>query len=977
MLFAALLFFFSGAGGLIYEIVWLKILGLQFGASAWAVATVVSSFMAGLGIGSWWAGRLAQKIERPLLVYAWLELGIALCGLCSVPLLHHLDVLVEPIYHVLEDHFTIFAGVRFLCSFLVLLLPTALMGASLPVLVVGLSLQDSFKKAVGLLYGINTLGAAFGVFLSSFVLLPAIGLQATVLVAVGIGIAVGIAAILWNMMNRLPPIEITPVADGHIPGDLSLVAFTSGGIALFCEVCWTRLLMPVVGSSTYAFAIILIVFLLGIGLGSLWLASRFAPRQGYRAWIAAGFGTTALCIVATTFLVNLLPQFMVTLAPWCGRHIWLLFMGQLVIVASLVLLPTCLLGAVLPLATIAYQAETEQKGRAVGGMYVANTFGAILGSLAAGFAFLPYAGVYLSLLLIAAVSLIVAVLILLREQQLTRPRKILSALAITAVFVVLLSASPQTDVHHLQQGVFRRILSQKSWQPTDYGDLLFAEDGATSTVTVYRFEERTSLKINGKVDASTQGDIASQYLLGHLPLFLTSTPRNVCVIGLGSGATVKAAASHPVARVDVVELEPAVVNAYPWFASVHDNVLDDSRVHLHIEDGRSFLRYSRRQYDVIISEPSNPWISGVSALFTSEFYRIVKSRLHQDGIFCQWIQSYEISAETLCVMLRTLSDEFAHVLLFTQQTDLICLASQQPICGSEKIYSERMANQEVGKTLERIQIDNAYALLSGYIGSLPEGNAYFQTLLRNSDDNLWLEYRAPVEMYSDERPNITLILPLETYLAQCQQYLFPNTDKSQIIKQLFVEMANTEPMSWRRLQAVANSCQQESDKQALTACAMKAKKRWELIVESPQKLGQVQIMLQHKEWQQAIPILHELLPTSRKASAYRYLGEIYTQQRDFQTAFEWYAKALAANPDDYIACANIALLYYLTGDIPNSDKYFEISLQLNPHYVASRGNWIKLLNSQRRTEDAARLKEEAKRLLRRDKYAQLEKMIRN
>lgn len=979
MLVAALLFFFSGAAGLIYEVVWLKILGLQFGGSAWAVSTVVSSFMAGLGLGSWWAGRQVRNLSRPFTVYALLELGIALFGLISIPLLYHLDAFIEPVYHALQDHFAVFALVRFLASFLLLLIPTFLMGASLPVLVVGLARQENFKETVGTLYGINTMGAAFGVLFSSFVLLPAAGMQPTLLTAVGMGIAVALAAILWEMASPMAA-QMTPGAEVpskvSVPFDLLAAACASGAISLFCEVAWTRLLMPVVGSSTYAFAIILVVFLFGIALGSLLVGSRFVQWQAYRAWIGVGFALAAIGIIATTFLINLLPEFLVMLAPLCGKRVWMLFACQLVLVNCLVLVPIFVFGAILPLTIVAYQAETKQMGRAVGGIYVANTLGAILGSWLAGFVFLPYMGVYRSMVLVASLSLVAGALIHLRETMWTRPRKIAHVIAFTAIFSLLQWWNPQIDMQHLHQGVFRDLFTTKQ-SPKDQGTLLFAEDGPTCTVTVYRFEDSTGLKVNGKPDASTSGDLATQYLLGHLPMFLNQSPKNVCVIGLGSGATVRAVATHPAELIDVVELEPAVVKACSWFTSINDNVLDDRRVRLHIEDGRSFLRYHRGTYDVIISEPSNPWVAGVSALFTSEFYRIVENRLGDNGVFCQWIQMYELSTDTLNTMIRTLSDVFPYVLLFVYKTDIMCIASQKPIQGNEKIYAERMSNPELKKTLERIDIDNPYGLFCGYIGSLPEGNGYFATAQRNTDDNLRLEYLAAIGMYRDEQPIIKLTISSDTYLAQCRRHLFPDTEKMQLLLQLCEQTAKIAPWHWYRLQSFAVACKDENDKQTVMAFALKARELMGHIVHGPKKMTEAKKLIKNKEWQAAEQLLRELFVIpEQQGEAYRLLGEINAQKRDFQAAFDWYARALQTNPDDYVASANIGLLCFLAGKIADSDNYFELSLQLNPYYVFSRGTWVNALRSQGRMDDAERLQKEGKRLLRPRQYQQLEEMIR-
>ncbi len=954
LLVAGGLFLLSGACGLAYQVAWIKLLSLQFGSSAWSISTVVSAFMGGLGLGSWWAGRRASQIKRPLRAFALLELGIAACGLISVPLLRSLDTLIEPLY--LQLDFGAFVLARFLLTFFLLLVPAGLMGASLPVLTAGMARDRALGRVVGWLYGINTLGAAAGTLATGFWLLPWLALERTVHVAVGAGLLVAVLAFLADtepeQATPLPP-HVGPAGASPI---LLAALFGSGALALFYEIGWTRLLAPILGSSTYAFSVILTTYLIGLGLGSL-AAGRWAPHRAHRAWLALLIVITSLSVVGGLFLVDQLPTLFSTLAAKVGSRIGLLFATQGVIAGSLLFLPTLAMGATVPLAIAAHHADNGDAGRAVGGIYAANTLGSILGSLLAGFVLLPWLGVTRAMLYAGATGVGLGVVLLLTDSDLTRARRGLWALGGIGGALALLLISPTVDMARLHNGVFRRILVESDKQLS--GDLLFAREGLGSTVTVYRDPQSTWLKVNGKTDASSGLDLQTQYLLGHLPMLLCPAPNNVCVIGLGSGATVRAVAAHPGTSIDVVELEPAVVAASSYFQSINDDVLERKNVRLHIEDGRSFLRYRPQQYDVIISEPSNPWIAGVSSLFTTEFYEQVKTRLSPEGLFCQWIQFYELSDKTLNVMLRTLGDTFPHVAIFLIEKDLICLSSRQPLQGTLKRWQARLGRPEVRLTLERVRIHNAYELLSTYFASLPEDTKRFPATIRNRDTNLWLEYRAPIEMYMGHAPSFGG-LSAQGHLSRLSENFFPSLPPAKLTLEVARAIRNRKPREWGWISTMSRQAGTPEHRQALSVLARDARSRWAEIKGNDRRLWEARKLVRQGAPASAELLLRRILETQPERSrVHRLLGDLAVRRKSREEAVEHYGRALELNPDDYVSHANLGMLRFREGRTEQATRHFRRSIQLNPFYVRVRGVWIAMLIKAGRDAEAENLYLEA------------------
>ena len=949
---AGLLFFLSGAASLAYEVAWVKVLTLQFGSAAWSIAAVVASFMAGLGAGGAWAGRRADGVARPLRAYGLIEFGIALYGAISVPLLANMNVLVDPLYGFIDSSFTLFLLLQFLLSALVLATPTFLMGASLPLLVVAVSRAGTFRRSVALFYGINTLGAAAGTLAAGLVLLPALGIANSVWVAVAVGVLVAAGALALD--RRVAPGAAAALRQGQatrIPRLLLAAMALAGCFGLFYQIAWTRLLIPVVGSSAYAFTIILATVLIGIGVGALLAAvPSFRESSCWRA-VAVAIGLGSCSALAGLFAVNELPGLFTAMARQTGDRTWLLFAAQGLLAAAIVFVPACSMGAALPLGIAAWRNETGAEGRAVGSIYAANTAGAIVGSALGGFVLLPWIGATGLVQLGAALGMALALALLLLDLSRPLRQRLLWAGVGAAALVAFAVALPQTDIAQLQRGVFRRIQAGDNAQPNGSA-LLYAEEGTNATVTVFRNPNSTVLKINGKADASTGPDMETQYLVGHLPMFLHPEPRRVCILGYGSGATVYAVATHPGAEVvDVLEIEQRVIEASRYFDSVNHDVLADPRVTLYTEDGRNFLHHRDATYDLVVSQPSNPWIAGISSLFTSEYYRAAQARRNPGGLCCQWIQAYEISAETTRAMLNTLAAEFAHVVVFSAEADLVCIASQSPIGGTAARYAERFAVPAVRTSLERVRISSIYDLFAGAYVSHPENAAPFASPVKNTDDNLWLEYRAPIEMYRGVR-EAAVPVALDDYLPLVKS-LFSDLTPRDAALAAARSIATRYPDRWHLIPDLASALAADRPLAAqLAQLAAAAEARHRDLQANEQREQTTRHLVGARRYAEAIPLFEAILAVQpANGGAHRMLAWSLSQTGQTRRALQHYGQAVERNPDDFEAYANMAALALSRG-APEGMQLLDRSLEANPHHFTAWHLYVQYLSNQRQYDRA-------------------------
>ena len=742
--------------------VWSKALGLIFGHTAYAVATVLAVFMAGLASGSAWIGRRGESWDRPIALYGWLELGVALTAAISLAGLAGVRGAYVAAYPYASGNVAVLLALRFAGSALVLFLPTFLMGGTLPVLVRGLT-QNAAELAARLsrLYWINTAGAVAGTFAAGFLFLPWLGLRRTLGIAVTLNLA---AAALALFLARAGPAPASP-DESSLPEKVSvspssasarffLVCFgVVGATAMSYEISWTRLLSTQLGSSTYAFTLMLGTFLTGIVLGSglfeRWSRRRapgpmtFAVTQTLTALAALAF------LIFFTRLIEVLPPILhATHESFRG-----LVLAQFV-TSALAMLPTAVIfgfnfPAVVVLIAGSRSATGAGAGAAVGRAYAWNTLGAIVGAIAAGFWLMPRLGSFHLLAATAGLNLALAAAISISSIQL----RSWNILAVAGNLLLLVAAAFIGFSNYFYDPAVASFNTVMYWNL--YGrpltlrenarvlDIVYFRDGLNANISVARTDDYMGLRTNGKVDASNR-DATTQLLLGHLAA-LAHPPRRVLLVGFGSGMTASALAAYPdLQRLDVVEIEPAVVGAAPLLAKLNRNVLLDPRVHVTFDDARNFLFTTRQSYDLIISEPSNPWIAGVATLFTREFYAAVRGRLAPGGVFVQWMQAYSLYPEDLRMLLATFLSEFHGATLWHGDApDLILMAPTPPSAEILQRAQDLFGQPRLREDFTQLGMEEAAGVFGFYLLDDAGLRKFSSGAQFNTDNQTLLEYHAP------------------------------------------------------------------------------------------------------------------------------------------------------------------------------------------------------------------------------------------
>lgn len=762
------LFLLSGATGLVYELLWVRVLYQSFGSTIQSVTTVVAAYMGGLGLGAWTFGRLADRSPNPARLYGWLEIAIGIFAIISPLVLGLAHWIYLATAGALALGGAASVALRFGLAAFVLLIPTTLMGGTLPVLTRAMMGEDRglLKPSLGRLYGLNTLGAMTGTAIAGFFLIEFVGVRASLWGTAALNLAIGFAAI--RLGQRQESLSLEP-ENLHQPPPtstalhnvaLALLALTAFA-SLLNEIAWTRVLVMIVGGSTYAFTLVLLVFLLGIGLGSVIVARPTMPRADTAASAALAQGITGVGAAALFLFFGMLPSYIIAVfqIPDLGAASRLLLMG--VAIGAVVLIPAIGMGMTFPLLTDLATRSRRARGTDVGAAYALNTVGSILGAVLTGFVLVVALGTQATLrvgLVINALAALTLAALAARgiaeasaEDRRLRVRVlaggVLGMLALVAAIAApgwstrLIDLGPTIYARQpMDQAARQRFLEHRGAR-----QLAFRE-GPNATVSVWEGEAGRSLRVNGKVDASDRGDMDTQIMVGLAPLGARPHAASAFVIGQGTGVTTHVLASAPgMQRVKVVEIEPAVLAMDSLFYAVNDSVLTRHNVHAVVDDARSALQLDRTRYDLIVSEPSNPWVAGIATLYTPEFFRIARSRLADDGIFCQWIQLYQLPLPIVAGIVSSLREVFPHVnVWFGGTADLVVLASARPI-SYDRQWIEQLLNP--GSTLyglgrEWLSIDSP----DQYFGRMLLGDSGVSRLITRAEFN-----------HTDDRPRLEFV----------------------------------------------------------------------------------------------------------------------------------------------------------------------------------------------------------------------------
>jgi spermidine synthase len=758
----AALLFGSGTCALIYQVAWLREMRLIFGASTAASAAVLAIFMGGLGVGGALLGRRADRHPRPLAFYANLELSIAAAAAVTPGLVW----LARHVYIALGGSVVLGLGgatvARLLLATLVLCVPTLLMGGTLPAAAKAVETdEDVSRRNLAVLYGVNTLGAVTGALISTFFMLEVYGTRTTLWLACLLNLLIGMTArSLARSFGESPAdarVEAAPAAvrGAATPGPAWFVftaACTVGFAFLLMELVWYRMLGPLLGGSSFTFGLILAIALLGVGLGGAAYALFGSDRPATLRGFALTCTLEALCIAFPYALGDRLAVITVALRSLDSLGFAGLSMGWAAVTAIVVLPAAFVAGVQFPLLIALLGHGGEKVGRHVGSTYAWNTLGAILGSLAGGFGLLPLlsaTGTWTAVVCLLVILGVAAMAFSLRIDG-QPARLFVPAVAAGAAVLLLGAPGPTAAWRHSPIGAGRvRFDNATSNELQDWINarrrfIAWAADGVESSVAL-ESGDGFAFIVNGKADGNARADAPTQVMGGLVGAILHPHPRRALVIGLGTGSTAGWLAAIPsMERVDVVELEPAIIEVARACAAVNENVLTNPKVHIFIGDARELLLTTPERYDIIFSEPSNPYRAGIASLFTQEFYRAVTARLADGGIFLQWLQAYEVDNQTIRTGYATLASVFPVVeTWYTHPVDLLLVASMQPIIYDVAALRARVQAEPYKTALAATwRATDLEGFLAHYIAgsSLTHAIAQSEGDFLNTDDRTLVEF---------------------------------------------------------------------------------------------------------------------------------------------------------------------------------------------------------------------------------------------
>jgi spermidine synthase len=759
------LFFCSGATALVYEVVWSKFLSQMFGSTIYAQTVVLAAFMGGLALGNKIFGRRADRWARPVRAYGYLEIVIGFYAFFFPTLDQLADLIFVRLGSSIVEHAGLLLALKGVLSVALLLGPTILMGGTLPLLAAWLqkSSVDAGRRSARF-YSVNSLGAVAGSCLAGFWLVQNVGLVAALQLTALVNVVIGAIAILLSKTATSEPAvdaNETPAQSAAVSPETlrwagAIVALT-GAVSMGLEVLSSRSLALIFGSSLQSFAIVLMAFILGIGLGSAWIASPRRSGASSEKLIVLLLCIAAAWVALLVFNIERWVDFYRIARSGLGRtdvgyvYHQILAGGIALVILGL---PAACIGAVLPLMIRAMSKDGAPLGEKVGALLTWNTLGAVAGTLLTGFVLMPHAGLRNAFGVLALVLGLMALAMAWRRGW----RAGLLGGTVACVFVGSLFVFGDAGWRHvMSSGVFRA--RETAFNPTtmplrkQHMKILFYEDAADATVSVEQGDgigapADIGLRVNGKPDASTRVDLSTQLLVAHLPMIARPGAKDVFVLGLGSGVSAGALRGYPVEHIVIAENCEPVIRASKIFEEWNRHALDDPRTQLWREDARTVLKLRPQKFDVIITQPSNPWTTGVGSVFSREYYELAASRLKPGGVVAQWFHVYEMHDGIVGLVLRTFGSVFPFVEVWdTAKGDIVMLGSLQPWPSDLEVFRQSFAIEGVRADLAVIGIQSPEALWARQVASQRTGFAIAGDGSIQRDLFPVLEYAAPKAFY--------------------------------------------------------------------------------------------------------------------------------------------------------------------------------------------------------------------------------------
>jgi spermidine synthase len=790
--------FLSGVSALIYQVVWIRKFGLVFGVHVFSMSTVLTAFMAGLALGSLIFGKLVDKKKNPLKVFYLLEAGISLFAVLFPVLFNGLTELYSLIAK--NTYMNPYATqlVRFILAFLFLLIPTTLMGGTLPVIIrYFVRRLRELGNQVSNLYALNNLGAVAGTFMAGFFIIRTFGIAATLYIGASLNI---INAVITYVISRKTSFHLpeagteeepiadagTDAADKPIPGTIiKLVLWVfaiEGFTTLAYEVVWTRILAGYsFDKTTYFYSTIIIGFIFGLSLGSFLISRRIDKMKN----LLSAVGFIEICIglssVALLFLFSKLAPFLIQKRDLFGT--WLANSGKEYLIFFLLLtIPTTLMGMAYPIVSKIYANNIKRLGNRIGIIGFMDTAGSILGSFVAGFLMIPFLGVVKSFMITAVINLLIGLAVIVMHPSMRPLRKTLIT-ALTIVMTVFLYYRIPGNNYFTW---WDQLKYKKSWWGEHYERIVYYHEGEAGTVIVRKYPapEYLALAINGHQTAYTSlKDLSPNRQLGYMPYILHPEPHNAIVIGFGMGVTTSSLIQPGMEEVDLAEICDGVIRAAPVFSFWNRNVIDEPRLNVFEEDGRSLLFMTDKRYDIITSNAIHPRLS--NNIYTEDFYRICYDKLTDDGIICQWMPQNWISENEYKSLLKAFINVFPHsTLWYVNEYSTLVIGSKNPLTISyHNIAAKYNDNVTLKADLAEVGIGGPEQFLAQFIFDEEALHAFCEDAVSNTDNNPVVEFSKIISI----APNLEVMAALRDCPTDYEVFLTEITSeekKAMIRKEL-------------------------------------------------------------------------------------------------------------------------------------------------------------------------------------------------
>ncbi|HEY5604613.1 MAG TPA: fused MFS/spermidine synthase [Gammaproteobacteria bacterium] len=754
LILAALFLVVSGVAALTYQVVWVRLLGLSMGSTSASVSTVLAAFFLGLAIGSYLAERITRNRIDNLKVYIVLEAIIGLSGLALLPILLNLDHMMAAIPQLGS-----LLQFKFAVTMALLLIPTMCMGATFPVMAAILvRRQADMGKRVSQLYSLNTAGAVFGALFAGFVFVPHWGLDGAVYVAASLNFLIVAIAIYLNSRITFPPIEGNDDTRGELTAKQKvalklqaplrfhalIVLFATGFAAIATEVGWTKYLSIFTGTTIYGFAAILTIFLFGIAAGSWWVKKYLDKIHRPEFWMAVGLVALGASLLFTRAFLSFLPPVFEAVNSF-SVEIWLKHGVKYTIVFFMLILPTFVFGALFPLNLKLYCGDLSGVRARIGKAYAVNTIASIFGSVAAGFWIIPQYGTD-TLLTAMALLILVLPFIFIKPLPKLAPRIVITVLAVVGI-------ASNWFFDHIS---YKDLIASVQYQYDNNAgtkkkpEVLFVKEGKTGVISLVTYDgnyvriQNNGLNESGFNKQDLDHPPIIEYLLGLMPYFVHENPKSAFVVGYGGGFTTKAfTLTEGLEKIKVVELEPNIVDAGRFMFGGEIPMLQDPRVVLEFNDARNTLLLEDVKYDLIAAQPSHPWLSRASTVFTKEFFQVVKSRLNEGGIYGQWLSMFNMDATTMRAILRAFYDVFPEgfTMADVDSGDFLMFGSGKPIQFDMERIKKRFFEPRVNKGLGYYDLKQPYDLFWYFALSREQALTAIGDMIPNTDMNILSEVR--------------------------------------------------------------------------------------------------------------------------------------------------------------------------------------------------------------------------------------------